>query len=107
MLVPSNGVHQNGVRKYLNPGIYVPTVAFFDRATDEVDVATTKKHAVRLANAGVTGLVTHGSNGEAVHLDHSERMLINRTTREALDSIGRQDLPLIVGFGAQSTRETI
>jgi dihydrodipicolinate synthase/N-acetylneuraminate lyase len=75
MLVPSNGVHQNGVRKHLNSGIYVPTVAFFDRATDEVDVATTKKHAVRLANARVTGLVTHGSNGEAVHLDHSERML--------------------------------
>lgn len=91
----------------LIPGFYVPTVAFFTAETEEVDVETTRKHAIRLAEAGVVGLVTHGSNGEAVHLSHEERALITKTTREALDSINRQDMPLIVGCGAQSTRESI
>lgn len=90
----------------LSSGIYVPTVAFFT-PEDTVDVETTTAHATRLAKTGISGLVTHGSNGEAVHLDHAERQLINRTTRAALDAAGRANLPLIVGCGAQSTRETI
>ncbi|KAH7313775.1 hypothetical protein B0I35DRAFT_355373 [Stachybotrys elegans] len=90
----------------LSPGLYVPTVAFFT-PEDTIDEATTKQHAVRLAQAGVQGLVTHGSNGEAVHLDHAERSRITRYTREALDGAGYTHLPLIVGCGAQSTRETI
>jgi 4-hydroxy-2-oxoglutarate aldolase len=93
-------------RKKLETGLYVPTVAFFTR-DDEVDVETTASHATSLAEAGVTGIVTHGSNGEAVHLDHAERSLITRVTREALDKAGKQHLPVIVGCGAQSTRETI
>ncbi|KAK1969309.1 dihydrodipicolinate synthetase [Colletotrichum sublineola] len=93
-------------RTALTPGLYVPTVAFFN-SDDSVDVETTTSHAVRLAKAGVAGLVTHGSNGEAVHLDHAERQLINQVTRAALDSAGKSNIPLIVGCGAQSTRETI
>src|SRR4051812_35426593 len=92
--------------KPLVPGVYVPAVAFFD-SSDNIDLATTEKHAIRLAQSGVTGLVTHGSNGEAVNLDHQERMLINSTTRKALDSINCTSMPLIVGCGAQSTKETI
>ncbi|KAH8887611.1 aldolase [Thozetella sp. PMI_491] len=87
-------------------GIYVPTVAFFT-PEDTVDEATTRKHAVRLAEAGVTGFVVHGSNGEAVHLDHAERSLVTRVTRSALDEAGFTHLPVIVGCGAPSTRETI
>ncbi|ROT36533.1 dihydrodipicolinate synthetase [Sodiomyces alkalinus F11] len=90
----------------LTPGIYVPTVAFF-RSDDSIDVETTASHATRLARSGVAGLVTHGSNGEAVHLDHAERQLINRITRDALDAAGNSHIPLIVGCGAQSTREAI
>lgn len=90
----------------LVPGIYVPTVAFFT-PEDTVDEAVTAEHAVRLAKAGVTGIVTHGSNGEAVHLDHAERSLVTKVTRQALDAAGYSDLPVIVGCGAQSTRETI
>lgn len=90
----------------LSRGIYVPTVAFFT-PEDELDLETTASHAVKLAQAGVAGLVTHGSNGEAVHLDHTERQLINKATRSALVKAGKPDLPLIVGCGAQSTRETI
>ncbi|KAI2640153.1 hypothetical protein GGS21DRAFT_487898 [Xylaria nigripes] len=90
----------------LAPGFYVPTVAFFT-PQDTIDVSTTSKHALRLAKAGVTGIVTHGSNGEAVHLDHSERSLITRITRDTLDKAGYSNIPVIVGCGAQSTRETI
>ncbi|CAJ2503188.1 Uu.00g105820.m01.CDS01 [Anthostomella pinea] len=90
----------------LQPGFYVPTVAFFT-PEDTIDEAATTKHATELAKAGVTGLVTHGSNGEAVHLDHQERMLITMISRKALDNAGLTDIPVIVGCGAQSTRETI
>ncbi|KAI4731234.1 dihydrodipicolinate synthetase family protein [Aureobasidium sp. EXF-10728] len=95
----------SGVISRLKPGIYVPTVAFF-KNDEEVDIETTRKHALRLASSGIEGIVTHGSNGEAAHLSHEERILITQTTRQALDDSGH-DVRLIVGCGAQSTRETI
>ncbi|KAG9602885.1 dihydrodipicolinate synthetase, partial [Aureobasidium melanogenum] len=95
----------SGARTKLEAGIYVPTVAFF-KEDEEVDVETTRKHALRLASSGIKGIVTHGSNGEAAHLSHEERVLITRTTRQALDDSGH-DVKLIVGCGAQSTREAI
>jgi dihydrodipicolinate synthase/N-acetylneuraminate lyase len=93
-------------RRPLVPGVYVPTVAFF-KDDEEVDLPTVEKHAAYLANAGVTGLVVQGSNGEAVHLDREERKLITAATRRALDAAGATSMPLIVGCGASSTRETI
>ncbi len=91
----------------LLPGVYVPTLAFFDLITEDLDLTTTAQHAVRLARAGVAGLATQGSNGEAVHLTALERNAVTRTTRRALDDVGFHDMPLIVGCGAQSTREAI
>ncbi|KAI1360687.1 hypothetical protein F5Y08DRAFT_44034 [Xylaria arbuscula] len=102
----SRGYSAPASRHPLVPGFYVPTVAFFT-AEDAIDESTTTAHALRLAKAGVTGIVTHGSNGEAVHLDHQERSLITRLTRKALDDAGYTSMPVIVGCGAQSTRETI
>jgi dihydrodipicolinate synthase/N-acetylneuraminate lyase len=96
-----------GIRRALVPGIYVPTPAFFDPVTENIDTETTAKHAVRLAEAGVAGIATQGSNGEAVHLSHVERNLVTTTTRKALDQAGFGYMPLIVGCGAQSTKETI
>lgn len=84
----------------------MPTVAFFT-PEDTVDIETTKAHATRFANTDIAGLVTHGSNGEAVHLDHEERKAITSATRSALDAAGKSHLPLIAGCGAQSTRESI
>jgi 4-hydroxy-2-oxoglutarate aldolase len=91
----------------LVPGMYVPTVCFFDPVTEDLDLDTIASHAVRLAKAGVAGVATQGSNGEAVHLTHSERQLVTSTTRKALRDAGYSHLPIIVGCGAQSTRETI
>jgi 4-hydroxy-2-oxoglutarate aldolase len=96
-----------GIHRSLVPGIYVPTIAFFDAATDNLDLETTATHAVRLAKAGVAGITTQGSNGEAVHLSHRERNQVTSTTRRALDEAGFGYMPVIVGCGAQSTRETI
>lgn len=106
-MAQSNGNSANGHKRTLKPGIYVPTIAFFDAETEDVDVATVAKHAVRLAKAGLAGITTQGSNGEAVHLSHEERKLITSTTRKALDEAGFSDMPIIVGCGAQSTREAI
>ncbi|KAL4888175.1 dihydrodipicolinate synthetase family protein [Aspergillus ambiguus] len=90
----------------LTPGVYVPTVAFFS-SNEDVDVPTVENHAVYLAKSGVTGLVVQGSNGEAVHLDRDERKLITSATRRALNANGAESMPLIVGCGSSSTRETI
>jgi 4-hydroxy-2-oxoglutarate aldolase len=95
------------VSRPLVPGVYVPTVCFFDEDTESVDTAAIALHSVRLARAGVTGLATQGSNGEAVHLSHAERQLVTATTRKALNEAGFTHLPIIVGCGSQSTRETI
>ncbi|TPX18854.1 uncharacterized protein E0L32_011469 [Thyridium curvatum] len=95
------------VDRPLVPGVYVPTMCFFEHGTENVDVTTIARHAVRLARAGVTGLATQGSNGEAVHLTHEERQLVTATTRKALNDAGYTHLPIVVGCGSQSTRETI
>ena len=98
------GNHQS---KPLVPGVYVPTVTFFKPDSEDLDLPVIASHAVRLAQAGVAGIATQGSNGEAVHLSHAERQTVTRTTRTALDQAGFVDLPIIVGCGAQSTREAI
>lgn len=97
----------SGQQRTLIRGIYVPTVAFFDPETDELDVKTTTKHAIRLASSGVAGLAVQGSNGEAVHLTVEERSRVTSATRAALDGNGYASMPLIVGCGAQSTIEAI
>lgn len=96
--------------KPLNPlrdGIYSPTMTFFNPDTEDLDIPTIRKHAVRLARAGLVGLVTMGSNGEAVHLSRAERARITRETRSALDEAGFEDVPVIVGASEQSIRGTI
>jgi len=98
---------EDHISRPLVPGIYVPTVCFFDPITEDLDTATIASHAIKLAKAGVNGLATQGSNGEAVHLTHLERRTVTQTTRSALNSAGFSHLPLIVGCGAQSARETI
>jgi dihydrodipicolinate synthase/N-acetylneuraminate lyase len=84
----------------------VPTVAFFTE-NEDVDISTVERHAAYLAKTGLAGIVVQGSNGEAVHLDREERNSITAATRRALDSVGATSLPVIVGTGAPSTRETI
>ncbi|KXG48789.1 Aldolase-type TIM barrel [Penicillium griseofulvum] len=91
----------------LRPGVYAPTMTFFDAETEELDIASIRRHAVRLAKAGLVGLVTMGSNGEAVHLSREERMTVTRETRSALDEAGFSNVPVIAGASENSIRGTI
>ena len=45
--------------------------------------------------------------GEGIHLSHSERVALIKATRETLDDAGFTDMPIIIGTGGGSTRETI
>lgn len=94
-------------RRPLLPGIYAPTMTFFDPETEDVDIASVKRHAIRLAEAGLVGLVTMGSNGEAIHLSIEEKFAITKASREALDSAGFTQVPIIIGASEGSVRGTI
>lgn len=48
-----------------------------------------------------------GSMGEGLHLSHSERITLIQTARRALDGAGFEEVPIIAGTGAGSTRETV
>ncbi|CBF83860.1 hypothetical protein AN2859.2 [Aspergillus nidulans FGSC A4] len=91
----------------LRPGVYAPTMTFFDPSTEDLDVPTIRKHAVRLAKAGLVGLVAMGSNGEAVHLTLEEKQTVIRETRSALDEANFTNVPVIAGASENSIRGTI
>ncbi|RPA81987.1 putative 2-keto-3-deoxy-L-galactonate aldolase [Ascobolus immersus RN42] len=88
-------------------GIYCPTITCFDPETEELDIPAIKKHAVRLAKAGLVGLVSCGSNGEAVHLSREEKIAVTKAHREALDDAGFQHVSVMVGVSENSARGTI
>lgn len=88
-------------------GIWAPTQVFFSHNADELDLETIGRHAVRMARAGVVGIVTNGSNGEAVHLSNMEREQVTRTTRQALDAAGFTNIPIMAGASDQSLQGTL
>ena len=93
----------------LPPGIYVPIPTFFhDEPSDEqpIDVDTITRHVKYLFSAGVNGIVSLGSTGEAVHLNSEERELVFRTTRKAIDESATNG-KMIAGCSNESVRGTI
>ncbi|KAF8920093.1 hypothetical protein CPB85DRAFT_1211695 [Mucidula mucida] len=88
------------------PGYYVPAVLFMTESED-FDVPAIQSHIIRLAKGGVTGILVQGSNGEAQFLSQAERKEAIKLTRETLDANGFQNVVVIAGTGAQSTRETV
>lgn len=88
-------------------GIYAPTMTFFDHKTEDLDIPTIKKHAERLVRDGLVGLVTMGSNGEAVHCTREEKLAVTKASREALDAAGFTETPIIIGATEGSVRGTI
>src|SRR5688572_14709611 len=92
----------------LLPGIYVPTQVFYQDGSDKtLNDAVIAQHAVRMARAGVAGIVTNGSNGEAVYLTPAERSRVTKVTREALDGSGYTKMPVVVGASDQSVAGTL
>jgi L-threo-3-deoxy-hexylosonate aldolase len=90
----------------LTPGIYAPIPSFFVPESEDLDIPSFEAHVARLANAGVSPLVS-GTMGEAIHLSHTERVTLIKAARNALDKAGHRHIPVIAGTGAGSTRETI
>ncbi|OAQ64860.1 L-threo-3-deoxy-hexulosonate aldolase [Pochonia chlamydosporia 170] len=94
-------------RRPLPCGIYAPTMTFFNPETEDLDIPTIKKHAQRLIRDGLVGLVTMGSNGEAVHCTREEKLAVTKATREALDEAGFTSTPIILGATEGSVRGTV
>lgn len=86
-------------------GIYPPVVTFFNE-DETVDYNAFSKHLGRLLDGGVTGLVIHGSNGEASHLLHEERAEMIRAARRIADQ-RKKSTVIIAGCSAPSVRETL
>ncbi|KAF8892519.1 dihydrodipicolinate synthetase [Infundibulicybe gibba] len=101
-----NGINGSHGSRALRPGIYAPIPSFFLPTNEDLDLVSFEAHVVRLAAAGVGPLLA-GSMGEAIHLSHSERIQLIHAARNALDKAGMLDVPIVVGTGAASTRETI
>lgn len=74
---------------------------------ESLDLEVTQKHALRMPEGGVVGLVLQGSNGEAPHLLHGERKALIQNLRQFLDQNNFPRLKLIVGCGAPSVRESL
>ncbi|KAK9321848.1 hypothetical protein V1517DRAFT_325317 [Lipomyces orientalis] len=96
----------NGVKRTFRPGVYCPLITPFKAESEDVDYDAFRQQVLRLASAGM-GLVLHGTNGEACHLSNEERVEMVKVARGALDSNGLSDVPLLVGTGVGSARETI
>lgn len=87
-------------------GVYAPVVAFFHE-DESLDLEALTQHITRIVKSGATGFVLQGSNGEAPHLSHEERTIVISTVRKIANELGRPEMAIIAGCGAQSTRETI
>jgi len=94
----------NTVRPFKN-GVYCPLVTPFG-ANEEIDFKAFQKQVLRLAKAKM-GLVILGTNGEASHLSDDERTSLIKSAREALDSNGFNQVPLLVGTGSGSAHHTV
>ncbi|KAH8896129.1 aldolase [Thozetella sp. PMI_491] len=86
-------------------GVYTPVVAFFNE-DESIDLDSISQHIQRLLQSGVTGLVIHGSNGEATHLISDERIQLIAHTRSLIKDSGKNAI-IIAGCSANSVREVI
>ncbi|CDR88925.1 uncharacterized protein SPSC_05757 [Sporisorium scitamineum] len=89
----------------LQPGVWTPLATPFD-ANEEIDYASWKKHVLRIASAR-SGLVVMGTNGEAIHLNASERFQLVSTARQYLSEAGLSSTQIIAGTGVGSVKETV
>ena len=81
--------------------IFAPITTPFD-ARGDVDVAAAAANCRALVKQGVNGIVIAGSTGEAALLNERERAALLDSVRKAVPSN-----PILMGIGAESTRQTI
>ncbi|WVQ71040.1 hypothetical protein IAR50_000565 [Cryptococcus sp. DSM 104548] len=94
--------------KILPPGIYCPTVTFFQpTAEQELDIDQHVKHMEFLAKSGIAGVVLQGSTAEAVALDDEERKTLIRVAKETFRGLGHNGAIIAGTVGAQSSRQAL
>ncbi|KAJ5433673.1 uncharacterized protein N7458_012829 [Penicillium daleae] len=86
-------------------GVYTPVVTFFND-DESIDLDSIAQHVRRLLTSGVSGLVIHGSNGEATHLSHEERFEVIRQVQVTAKQVNVKPV-IIAGCSANSVRETL
>jgi len=82
-------------------GVLPPTVTAFD-SDESLDTNATAAHARFVVENGCHGVVTLGTNGEFPLLTPEERRQVVTVVADEID-----DVPVIAGVGAPSTRETV
>ena len=90
------------LRRISLDGIFVPHVTPFTRE-GELDEEALRTYVRFWVEGGVSGLVSCGSNGEAPYLSRQERRKVIETVVDEADG----KVPVVVGTGSMSTRETI
>lgn len=84
-------------------GIFPPVTTPFDPVSGDIAPVPFRENITRLLKEGVSGVVVSGSTGEAPLLDADEQRKLVTVAREAVTD----GAWLIVGTGAESTRQTI
>lgn len=84
-------------------GVFAPVVTTFGDRDEAVKLEPFATNLRAYAAAGLSGIVVCGSTGEAALLDEDERRSLVETARRELPS----DMTLIVGTGAESTRQCV
>ena len=84
-------------------GVFGPVVTTFGDRDETVDLDAFATNLRAYIAAGLTGVVVCGSTGEAALLDEEERRSLIERARQELSG----DAMLIVGTGAESTRQCI
>jgi 4-hydroxy-2-oxoglutarate aldolase len=84
-------------------GVIGPVVTTFDARDESLDLDAFATNLRAYAAAGLSGVVVCGSTGEAALLDEAERRALVERARSELPA----DALLIVGTGAESTRQCV
>jgi len=82
-------------------GVIPPITTPFEKGNLALD--RLKENFNKWNRTGLSGYLILGSNGEAVYLNEKEKMKVMEASRESIP----QSKVMIVGTGAESTRETI
>ncbi len=82
-------------------GVFPPVATAFENG--EVSLEKFKGNLHKWREAGVSGYVVFGSNGEYVFLSRAEKVELIKAARE----VAGDDRKVIAGTGCESTRETI
>ena len=96
-------LHEPGAADPLSlAGVVPPTITAFDDE-ESLDLERTAAHARFVVDRGVHGVFPLGTNGEFAFLTDAER---DRVVEAVVDEVG-DEVPVIAGVGAPSTRQTV